>query len=97
MTAKHTVRNGFIYSVMLATLLVASSAYAYSPEPELLELKGYSPQTIRVADVQKHRQEWRNAPPPLLSPTKRFFRNIFYNNWVGSMDEFGYGVIRNYQ
>jgi hypothetical protein len=70
-------------------------AFGYAPEPDLMKIKGYSPEIIKTTDVQRSRQEWRQPPAPDMTPKERFFHNIYYNNWTGSVDEFGSSVIRS--
>jgi hypothetical protein len=77
---------GFM-SLMLPTM-------AYTPDEELMQVKGYSPELITVTDTQRSRQEWKQPVTPTLSPKQRFLHNIFYNNWTGSVDEFGSQIIR---
>lgn len=74
--------------------LMAGMALAYAPEAELLKTKGYSPEIINTMEAQRSRQEWRQPPAPILSPIKRFMHNIYYNEWTGSIDEFGAQVLR---
>ncbi len=81
-------------AVFLAGTLLAGHALAYAPESDLLKIKGYSPETVDIAATQRNRQEWREPPAPKLTPVGRFFHNIYYGNWTGSMDEFGSSVIR---
>jgi len=73
----------------------ANAARAYAPEPDLMKIKGYSPEIIDVTETQRSRQEWREPPAPTLSPVEKFFHNIYYNNWTGSVDDFGSEVIRD--
>ncbi|HEY9745604.1 MAG TPA: hypothetical protein V6C99_05250 [Oculatellaceae cyanobacterium] len=73
----------------------ASGAWAFAPDNELMKVKGYSPEVIHIADTQRSRQEWREPAPPRLTPLQRFFHNIYKGNWTESVDEFGYGVLRD--
>ncbi len=73
------------------------AAFAFAPEPDLMKIKGYSPEIINTMQTQRSRQEWRQPPAPVLSPVERFFHNIYYNEWTGSIDEFGSQVIRSKQ
>lgn len=70
-------------------------ALALAPEQDLMKIKGYSPEVIHTVEVQRSRQEWRVPQPPRLTPTERILYNIYYNEWTGSMDEFGSYIIRN--
>lgn len=83
-------------ALLVAGLSAGASAWAYAPESDLLKIKGYSPEVIQTASTQRSRQEWREPPAPKLSPTARFFRNIYNGNWFDTVDEFGSGIIRNY-
>ena len=69
-------------------------AHAYAPEGELLKIKGYSPEVIQTASVQRNRQEWKEPSAPKMSPTEKFFHNIYYGDWMGPVDQFGSSVIR---
>ena len=79
---------------ILCGTLSASVAQAYAPEQDLLQIKGYSPEVIETATKQRSRQEWRQPEAPLRTPVEQFFHNIYYNDWTGSVDEFGSTVLR---
>lgn len=85
----------------LALILVGGAmasgniAFGFAPEPELLKIKGFSPEIISVTETQRSRQEWRVPAPPRMSPMERFFSNIYYNDWIGNVDSFGDYIIRN--
>jgi hypothetical protein len=95
MNIKMMTRRATLALFMIG-LTAGTSAWAYAPENDLLKIKGYSPEVIQTASTQRSRQEWREPAPPKLSPTARFFRNIYTGNWTDSVDEFGSTVIRNY-
>ena len=76
-----------IVGVLLAS--ICQQAFAVEPDPVLLRIKGYSPELVRFA-------EWKEPVPQSLTPGQRIIKNIIYNNWLGSMDEFGYEVIRDF-
>ncbi|MBY0403041.1 MAG: hypothetical protein K2X66_04025 [Cyanobacteria bacterium] len=80
--------------LLLVSVSANSPSFAFAPEPDLLKIKGYSPEVIHTTEVQRSRQEWRVPPVPRLSPMERFLHNIYYNDWVGSLDEFGSQIIR---
>jgi hypothetical protein len=80
---------------LLLGALSALSAFAYEPDPTLMTIQGHSPEMVRFTHVQKNRQEWQAPPPPSLTPKQRLFKNFLYNNWLGSMDEFGYEIVRD--
>ena len=84
------------YSLLLGGLLSAGLANAYAPDDDLMKTKGYSPEMIRMTDVQRSRQEWREPPAPVRSPIQNAFHNVVNNNWTGSFDEFGSNIIRNF-
>jgi hypothetical protein len=79
---------------ILLTHFVGSQALAYVPEGDLLKIKGYSPEVIETADHQRSRQEWKEPSAPKQSPMEKFFHNIYYGDWTGSVDEFGSQVLR---
>lgn len=86
-----------LIGLLLTALLLGNSlltAYAYRPEPEFLQIKGYSPETVDVTVVQSYRQEWRYPPPPKRTPTEQFWRNVFINDPLGNIDPFGSYKIR---
>lgn len=85
--------------VLLAALSCVTSglhAVAQEPDPMLLKIKGYSPELIRYAGVQRSRQEWKEPPPPSQTPMQRVLHNIYYSKWTDSMDAFGSNIIRDY-
>jgi uncharacterized protein YqiB (DUF1249 family) len=69
----------------------------YQPDPEFLQIKGYSPELIDVTHVQRYRQEWRYPPPPERTPSEQVLRNIYINDWLGNADPFGSYRIRERQ
>jgi hypothetical protein len=82
---------------LLAGMAMPNTASALAPEPDLLKIKGFSPEVIQVTETQRSRQEWRTPQAPTLSPMGRFVHNIYYNDWIGSLDAFGDSIIRNRQ
>ncbi|MBY0449388.1 MAG: hypothetical protein K2X01_02020 [Cyanobacteria bacterium] len=78
----------------LALTVTAGPSRAFAPEPDVMTNKGYSPQLIDFVEDQRDRQEWKPQRPGQLTPRERFLRNIYYNNWTGSVDKFGAQVIR---
>ena len=82
---------------ILLNAAVALPALAYAPEPELMQLKGYSPEVVSTAQDQRKRQEWRQLGVQTMTPMERFWHNIMYNNWTGSVDPFGSQILRERQ
>jgi hypothetical protein len=80
----------------LGILAMSSSAFAYTPENDLMKIKGYSPEVIQTANQQRNRQEWKEASVQSKSTTEKFFHNIYYGNWTGSIDDFGSEIIREH-
>ncbi|XVJ51179.1 MAG: hypothetical protein HEQ32_03470 [Vampirovibrio sp.] len=70
------------------------SALAFTPDVEILQLKGYSPDTIEHIMAARSRAEWRGMAPPKRSPVQKFFYNIIHNNAIDSIDEPGQQIIR---
>ncbi len=85
-----------LFALSLSAFLAQGVSQAYAPEDDLLKIKGYSPELIRMTDTQRSRQEWREPQAPVRTPVENAFHNIFYNNWTGSFDEFGSNIIRSY-
>lgn len=86
------------WGVAFGLAVVAMSgvqAFAYAPEGDLLKVKGYSPEVIQLTESQRSRQEWREASPPSQTPMERFFHNVYYGDWTGSVDPFGSQIIRD--
>lgn len=82
------------FTVLLGCMMSGNAAMAFAPEPDLMKIKGYSPEVIYTSQTTRSRMEWRVPPVPTLSPLERFIHNIYYNQWIGSMDEFGSQIIR---
>jgi hypothetical protein len=80
--------------VALAGLALVGQAMAYTPENDLMKIKGYSPEVIQLTETQRSRQEWKEASAPKLGPVERFIHNIYYGDWTGDIDQFGSSVIR---
>jgi hypothetical protein len=90
-----------LFSLTLAVAAVfgawgGSTARAFAPEEDLMKVKGYSPEVIRVTDVQRSRQEWRTPVEPTQTPVERFFHNIYYGEWTEGIDTFGEQIIRDH-
>ena len=83
-------------AILLSAFLAQGVSLAYAPEDDLLKIKGYSPELIRMTDTQRSRQEWREPEASVRTPLEHAFHNVFYNNWTGSFDDFGSNIIRNY-
>ncbi len=84
----------------LLTLLLALSSFvplnasAFTPDVEIMTLKGYSPETIETVMVARSRAEWRGTAPSKRSPFQRFLYNILHGSLIDSIDETGYDTIR---
>ncbi len=70
---------------------------AYAPEHSLLEIKGFSPETVNIIETQTDRMEWKRPSPPERPPSKQFLRNVFINDWTGNFDPFGSHILRERQ
>jgi hypothetical protein len=79
----------------LAACLMAAPSWAIEPSTDYYKIKGYSPEFIRFANVNQQRMEWKEPPPPPLTPGKQMVRNFVRGRWVESMDPFGYNIIRD--
>ncbi|MEB3206000.1 MAG: hypothetical protein VKK59_01465 [Vampirovibrionales bacterium] len=80
---------------LLASQLVAP-VLAYEPTRTLMDVKGYSNETIRHAEVQRDRQQWIAPNPDPLTPTQRLWRNFYYGDWTATVDDFGREKLREY-
>lgn len=79
-------------AVLLAHTVGA--AQAFPPDVDTLQYKGYSPAVVQATRRQRLHQEWRQPVKRKYSPVGMFFRNIWYNEYTGSLDPFGEAVIR---
>ncbi len=86
-----------VISALALLGLLAGSAHAYAPHPELLDIMGFSPQTVEVIETQTYRDEWKQPPPRKRTVEQQLYRNIWINDWTGSLDPFGSGIIRERQ
>lgn len=80
-----------IVTILLALLanLVQISSADYAPAPELLQRKGYSPETVQTIDNQRYRQEWRYPPQPRRNAKEQFWHNVKLGDPMGYVDPFG--------
>lgn len=85
---------GFLLTALALVCLSPAPALALAPEVDLLQVKNYSPQTIRIIEMQRSRQEWKEPASPLRTPAQAFWHNVWYGDWTGSLDDFGSGLIR---
>lgn len=83
--------------ISVVAVCTAATGWAYTPEKEFLQLKGYSPELIDTAHTQRFRQEWRYPPPPYRTPRRQMLRNVVINDWFGNKDPFGSYKIREKQ
>ncbi len=92
----NTFAKHLTLGVALTTGLITltGQALAYAPEGDLMKIKGYSPEVIQTANLQRSRQEWKEPSTPTKSPKEKFFHNIYYGDWVGPIDDFGSEVLR---
>ena len=86
--------TAWVVGLGVAALLHGAPALAYAPEGDLMKTKGYSPEVIQLAQTQRSRQEWRATAPPKMTPTERFFHNVYYGDWTGDVDQFGSMILR---
>ncbi len=82
-------------AIVLAGIALGGQALAYSPENDLMKIKGFSPEVINLTETQRSRQEWKEASAPRLGPVERFFHNIYYGDWTGDIDQFGSAILRD--
>jgi len=54
--------------VLAFSQLAPMKASAFTPDVEILSLKGYSPETIETTMVARSRAEWRGTAPTKRSP-----------------------------
>jgi hypothetical protein len=80
--------------VLAFSQLAPMKASAFTPDVEILSLKGYSPETIETTMVARSRAEWRGTAPTKRSPVQRFLYNVIHGNLTDSIDETGYSIIR---
>lgn len=80
---------------LVAGMMLGAQAWAYSPENDLMKIKGFSPEVIQLTETQRSRQEWKEASAPKLGPVERFIHNVYYGDWTGDIDQFGSGILRD--
>ena len=80
--------------VIALSQFVPLTASAFTPDVEIMTLKGYSPETIETTMVARSRAEWRGVAPSKRSPFQRFLYNILHGNFIDPIDETGYNLIR---
>lgn len=90
-------KTNFTTGIIAATaaMILTGPAFAYAPEGDLMKIKGYSPEVIQTASMQRSRQEWKEPSRPTKTTVEKFFHNIYYGNWMGPVDDFGNEVIRD--
>ncbi len=91
---KPVLLTALVAGVGVAALLHGAPALAYAPEGDLMKTKGYSPEVIQLAQTQRSRQEWKMSAAPKMTPTERFFHNVYYGDWTGDVDQFGSMILR---
>ncbi|MBK8190360.1 MAG: hypothetical protein IPK79_07900 [Vampirovibrionales bacterium] len=91
-----SVRPAIVFSLM-TLLLMSVQAYGYTPDPQLLRNKGYSPMSVRAITLQTAHQQWETPPAPIRTPWQQVKRNIYINDWAGDFDEFCATIIRERQ
>ena len=91
-------RNAFGLALLTLGLIGwGTVANAYAPNPDLLKVKGYSPETISAITTQASRQQWQAPDAPARTPKEQVKRNIFINDWAGNFDPFASIRIRERQ
>jgi hypothetical protein len=85
----------FLGLAAMAVLTSGQSAPAFAPEGDLMKVKGYSPEVIKVTDQQRSRQEWKEPAILRQKPMEKFLRNFYYGEWTNGIDDFGSQVIRD--
>ena len=87
-------RLALTFALLLFASQLGITALAFEPNPELLSIKGYSPQIVTTIGIQQDRMEWKQPPPPPGTPWQQFWHNVYTNDWTGSIDPISYGTIR---
>jgi hypothetical protein len=93
---RHAALGAALGALVFLSGLPGSLALAYAPENDLMKVKGFSPEMIEITNGQRSRQEWKQAAPPRKSPAERFIHNVYYGEWINSIDEFGSNVMRDH-
>ena len=89
-----TVSAAMLMGVFSSQLLLP--VLAYEPTRSLMDVKGYSNETIRHTEVQRDHQQWIAPKPDPLTYKQRLWRNFYYGDWTANVDDFGREKLREY-
>ena len=80
----------------MLVLLVSSSGpvLAWSANETDLVNTGFSPETVRVSNLQRSRMEDMQPIQQERTRWQQFWWNVYHNDWLGSTYEFGQQVIK---
>ncbi len=76
------------------SLVLPTASFAFTPDVEILNLKGYSPETIQATMAIRSRAEWRGTSPSPRPPFQKFLYNFIHGKWIDTIDEPGHDIIR---
>jgi hypothetical protein len=76
------------------SLVLPTASFAFTPDVEIMNLKGYSPETIQATMAIRSRAEWRGISPSPRPPFQKFMYNLLHGKWVDTIDEPGHDIIR---
>lgn len=74
--------------------LLPSSAFGWSAEGDALRKNGFSPEMVRVSNLQKSRMEQQEPAPPERTMFKQAMWNVVHNDWLAPPYKFGEYIIK---
>lgn len=83
------MKNLAVFTMLVAVLATASPAFSWGVSNEEMHNTGFSPEIVRIADLQRSRMEDMVPIPPERTRWQQFWWNIYHNDTIGSTYPFG--------
>lgn len=82
-----------VFMMLVAVLTTSSPAFSWGVSNEEMHNSGFSPELVRLTDLQRSRMEDMAPIPPARTRWQQFWWNIYHNDTLGSTYPFGQIVI----
>ncbi|MEW5819281.1 MAG: hypothetical protein AB1782_03750 [Cyanobacteriota bacterium] len=83
-----------LFAMLVVFLSTGAPTFAWSANETDLVNTGFSPEIIRVSNLQRSRMEDMEPIQQERTRCQQFWWNVYHNDWLGSTYLFGHQVIK---